>query len=337
MTRTTNRFRQVMPLMALPTLTLLLALAAPAYAAEPPFLRGVDLASGSFGSKARPGVYGKDYIYADASSVTYYQSKGFNLFRVSFFWERVQPTLKGPLAAAELARLDNLVAIITNRGLYALLDVHNYAKYYGVQVGAGVPLAAFRDLWSKLAAHYKNNPRVMFDLMNEPNNMPTSTLHQMMATGLRGIRDRGATNTVFIEGNHWSSGEHWLDSNSDSLADLAGPNVIFEPHQYLNRHATGTRPTCVSTTIGVDKLQDITNWARTRGVRLVLGEFGAGANDICRAAVTGLLNFIESNKTVWRGWIWWAGGPWWGNYFTSIEPNGGVEKPQMDWLEPFLP
>ena len=71
-------------------------------------------------------------------------------------------------------------------------------------------------------------------------------------------------------------------------------------------------------------------------LRPSLPEFGAGANPTCEAAVTSMLEFIGKQKDVWAGWVWWAGGPWWGNYFSSIEPENGADRPQMQWLIPFL-
>ena len=35
---------------------------------------------------------------------------------------------------------------------------------------------------------------------------------------------------------------------------------------------------------------------------------------------------------MWQGVTYWAGGPWWGDYMFSIEPQNGVDKPQMGIL-----
>lgn len=80
----------------------------------------------------------------------------------------------------------------------------------------------------------------------------------------------------------------------------------------------------------------MTEWARDARVRLVLGEFGAGANDVCEAAVNDMLAYIHANTDVWAGWAWWAGGPRWGSYFSSLEPENGTERPQMTWLARYL-
>jgi endoglucanase len=122
------------------------------------------------------------------------------------------------------------------------------------------------------------------------------------------------------------------------LAQLSDPaaNLMFSPHQYLDSDGSGTHPECVSETIGGERLQKITEWARSVRVRLVLGEFGAGGNDVCEAAVEGMLQYMRFNADVWAGWTWWAGGPWWGSYFSSVEPAQGADRPQLVWLTRYM-
>ncbi|WP_223291928.1 glycoside hydrolase family 5 protein [Defluviicoccus vanus] len=303
-----------------------------------PFLHGVNLASGSFGARRVPRRYGYDYIYAGPASVDYYQSKGFNLFRVAFLWESIQPVLNGPLSESELKQLDNLVNYATGNGLFIALDVHNYAKYAGGKLGTEVPIEALGDLWGRLAEHYNSNPRVLFDIMNEPNNMPTQIVKEMTQGAVNAIRAAGAQNVIVVEGNQWSGAWHWLSSGSDILVELQDPenNIVFSPHQYLDKDGSGVQPYCASDNIGLERIQSVTQWARASRVRLLLGEFGAGANSPCSEAVTSMLDFMHKNADVWAGWAWWAGGPWWGSYFSSIEPQGGADRPQLQWLTPFL-
>jgi len=50
---------------------------------------GVSLAGAEFGSNL-PGEYGTDYIYPIKDEVDYFTSKGMNIFRLPFLWERLQ-------------------------------------------------------------------------------------------------------------------------------------------------------------------------------------------------------------------------------------------------------
>jgi len=111
--------------------------------------------------------------------------------------------------------------------------------------------------------------------------------------------------------------------------------VAFEVHVYLD-DGSGSSPTCQSPTIGAERMQAVTDWLRTHGKKGFLGEFGAASNATCLAGLTTLLNHLEANSTLYLGWTYWAAGPWWGDYFTSLDPSGGADKPQMATLAPHL-
>ena len=38
---------------------------------------------------------------------------------------------------------------------------------------------------------------------------------------------------------------------------------------------------------------------------------------------------MQQHSGAWQGVTYWAGGPWWGDYMFSIEPQNGIDKPQM--------
>jgi endoglucanase len=92
---------------------------------------------------------------------------------------------------------------------------------------------------------------------------------------------------------------------------------------------SGTNAACVSSTIGSQRLRDFTNWCRQNGKKALLGEFGAGNSDTCLAAIDDALTYMDQNSDVWLGWTWWSAGPWWGNYFMSIEPVNNQDQRQM--------
>ena len=306
--------------------------------------RGVSLAGAEFAAGSLPGNYGSDYMYPTTDSVKYYKEKGMNIVRLPFLWERLQPTLNEPFDAAELSRLVSFVKTVTLSGETVLLDPHNYARYRGNVIGSGaVPESAFADLWRRLASQFKGNERVIFGLMNEPNSMPSEQWLSAANAALAAIRTAHASNVVFVPGNAWTGTHSWNESwygtpNSVVMKGINDPghNFVFEVHEYLDGDASGGSADCASATIGVERMQDFTNWLRTNGYRGFLGEIGAGANDTCDQAVSNTLAFVRSNADVWTGWTWWAGGPLWGNYMYSIEPTGGADKPQMSVLTQYL-
>lgn len=50
-------------------------------------------------------------------------------------------------------------------------------------------------------------------------------------------------------------------------------------HQYLDSDGSGTSETCVSATIGAERLAAATAWLQQTGLKGFLGEIGAGSND----------------------------------------------------------
>ena len=92
----------------------------------------------------------------------------------------------------------------------------------------------------------------------------------------------------------------------------------------------------VSTTIGVERLTAITQWAEATGNKLFLGETGVNTDATSLTALDNMLTYMTQHS-VWQGITYWAGGPWWGDsYWGSIEPANGVDKPQMTVMEQHL-
>jgi hypothetical protein len=172
--------------------------------------RGVNLSGAEYNSTLLPGRYGFEYFYPNPTSVDYFQSKGMNLIRLPFLWERVQPTLYTSLDPTELQRLVSFVNSTTAKGITVLIDPHNYGRYRQQVIGsAGVPHTAFGDFWYRLAVTFKNNPKVLFGLMNEPYGMTTENWVGAANEAIRRIRLAGATNTIAVPGNAWSGAYSW--------------------------------------------------------------------------------------------------------------------------------
>jgi endoglucanase len=304
---------------------------------------GVNLAGAEFTDGVLPGVYNAHYTYPTRSEVDYFVGKGANTFRLPFRWERLQRSLNAPFDAAELGRVDAFVSYATSNGGYVVLDPHNYARYDGTVVGTGpVTRAAFSDFWSRLATRYKGNDHVIFGLMNEPNNMP-STEHWVASANaaIAGIRAAGAPNLILVPGNGWSGGHSWTENwygtpNATAMPGITDPldHYAFEVHQYLNADTSGGSDDVVSPTIGRERLQSFTQWLRQHGERGFLGEFGTPRSSIGTLALDNMLDYVDANADVWAGWTYWAAGPWWGDYRFTVEPTpDGRDRPQMAVLE----
>jgi endoglucanase len=303
----------------------------------------VNLAGGEFGGTI-PGVDGVDYRFPTTDEIDHFVSRGMNTFRVGFLWERLQPKAKGEFVAAYLAHLDALVDHATAAGAFVVLNPHNYARYYGTTVGSpSVPNDVFADFWGRIAARWASNPRVMFNLVNEPHDIPSEQWVGAANAAIAAIRAAGAKNTIIAPGNGWTGAWTWNSSgygtpNATAMLAISDPadNVLFEVHQYLDASGSGGGD-CLTPTIGSERLAPFVAWLRANHKRGFLGEFAGADNATCRAAISDMLAYMTANADVLDGWLWWAAGPGWGpNYPLTLEPQNGVDRPQMALLAPFL-
>jgi endoglucanase len=177
-----------------------------------------------------------------------------------------------------------------------------------------VPYSAFGDLWRRLAEQYKNDPNVLFGLMNEP--MGIDDLNQWLNAAnaaIAAIRGTGAKNLILVGGNEYEDAMRWPDV-SDMLKDIRDPanNFAFEVHVYPDADANGSGNSCPDTKAASKQMQPFTDWARAHKARGFLGEFSAGttvdAEANCMTALDDEISYLEQNADVFIGWTYWAGG-----------------------------
>ncbi|EED22610.1 endoglucanase, putative [Talaromyces stipitatus ATCC 10500] len=284
---------------------------------------GVDESCAEFGT-AMPGTWGVDYTFANTATIGEFINQGFNIFRIPFAMERMaRGSVGATLDNAYLTNYSVAVDYITSNGAYAVLDAHNYGRYNGNII---TDTSAFKTFWSNMATAFKNNSKVIFDTNNEYHDMDESLVFDLNQAAIDGIRGSGATTQyIFAEGNSWTGAWTWNTTN-DSLKNLKDPEnlLIYEMHQYLDSDGSGTSATCVSSTIGVERIEGATAWLKANGKIGVLGEYAGGPNSVCQEAVTGMLDHLTANNDVWFGAVWWAAGPWWpSSTWSSIEPPSG--------------
>jgi endoglucanase len=312
---------------------------------EPLPLIGVNFAGASFGAEKLPGRVGWDYFYPNIEAIAYFAGKGANVIRLCVLWERLQPQLRSDLNESEMKLIDGVIADAHSKGVRVLLDVHNYAAFAGSRIGTDrVSVQDFADLWQRLAVRYRNDRGVIFGLMNEPVQLPTETWLAATNAAIEAIRTAGADNVIMVPGNGWSSARDWFSSsygspNATVMRRTSDPrnNFAYEVHQYFDPDGSGTHPTCIDEVSATATIAAFTEWARKNGRKAFLGEFGVGSDPNCLDVLRRVLQFMQDNRDVWIGWTYWAAGPSWPrDYFTNIEPDGRVDRPQMTVLEKFM-
>ncbi len=328
-------------------IVLILSIHSTAYSQASNF--GVNLAGLDFGPTILPGIAGSNYFVPTAAELDYYKGKGLSLIRLPFLWERAQPTLGGDLDPTYMGIIDGVIAAASARDMSVILDMHNYGRYpqAGKVIGSagGPTLANFQDAWTKIAARYTNESAVWgFDLMNEPHNLGTTTWFTIAQAGITAIRTQDQTHVILVEGDNWSKGNTWTTYNSN-LVNLSDPNnnIVFEAHQYFDSDQSGQYLSSknnntvagagANANTGVSYITPFVTWLNNNNLRGIVGEYGVPNNSDVTNWNTLLTNFMNYLKQNCVGGTYWAGGPAWGNYVTSIEPTKSgstyIDGPQM--------
>lgn len=298
-------------------------------------LTGVNLAGAEFNSSKLPGIPSKDYTYPKDSELTFIAEQGANVIRLPFRWERIQPKPLDPLASEELQRLQQTVKSASDKGLCVILDVHNYAKYYGTPLQDNSALqTAFVDLWLRLAVAFPDPNVAAFGLMNEPNYITIAQWGILSKRTLAALRKATAKNLIFVGGGNWSGLHDWFTdhdgmSNATAFADLSDPlnRTILEVHQYADEDYSGTGTTCHLPDKFNTKFGKLGVWATEHRQRLFLGEFGVPPSPECLLVLERFLSLM--NGPAWKGWSYWAAGGWWGDYPMAL--NTDAASPSLQW------
>jgi aryl-phospho-beta-D-glucosidase BglC (GH1 family) len=283
---------------------------------------------------------GSNYSYPTNSELAYYASKGLNVIRLPLQWERVQRTLNGPLSSGDMSAIDKVVSYANSLGIKVILDLHNYGSYNGQPIGsASVPVSAFDNFWSQMAAHYAGNSGVMFGLMNEPT-INANTWMNAANSAIAAIRATGATSQkILVSGADWDVSSRWLvDGNATVANGIVDPshNMAFEVHEYPDSDGSGVGGDTVSANIGVERINAVTEWARENGKQLFLGEFGSNTDSLALTNLNNTLAYMKANSDVWLGSTEWEASTAY-NYYFNVAPVNGQDSPQMKVLDQYAP
>ncbi|WP_263258693.1 glycoside hydrolase family 5 protein [Pseudomonas oryzihabitans] len=308
--------------------------------AEQVNLVGLNLSGAGFAGQVLPGVNGTHYIFPVEAYFKQWSGKGIKLIRFPVIWERLQPVLGGPLDPTYAALVDQTFANAQKYGMRIILDLHNYTFYRGSVIGsAAVPYDRYQEIMTRIAQRWSSQPSLYaYDIMNEP--------HDSMAQwpiaaqyGINGVRAVDKTKPIMIEGNGWSEATRWPWWN-DSLLALKDPsdNLIFQAHSYFDESAggnyTGIDVGKLGPDYGVERVRPFVEWLKKNKKRGMIGEFGVPDNDPrWLPLMDRMLAYLKQNCIPST---YWAAGPGWGNYFLSVEPVNGADRPQWPTLKKYI-
>ncbi|KAJ6469472.1 endoglucanase [Mycena sanguinolenta] len=257
---------------------------------------------------------------------------GYNTFRLPVAWQYLTNYVLGaPLDANNMVIYDALVQACLATGAFCIIDIHNYARWDNAIIGQGGPTnAQFAATWAEVAAMYKDSPKVIFGLMNEPHDIPDINLWagsvQAAVTAIRnaGVLERKgrAENMILLPGNDWTSAETFVSNGSaDALNKVVNPDgsitgLIFDVHKYLDFDNSE----CVTNNIE-EAWAPLAQWLRCNGRQAFNTETGGGYDAAsCMTFMCQQIAFQAQNSDVFLGYVGWAAGNFYTGYVLSELP-----------------
>jgi hypothetical protein len=219
----------------------------------------------------------------------------------------------------------HFVNALNGAGLYVILDLHLNAP--GSKVARSLQPMADLDhtpaFWSSVAATFKHNRAVVFDLFNEPHDISwrcwrdgcqvTTNLGTWQTAGMTAlvaaVRKAGATQPLMLGGLAYSSDlSQWLAFRPrDPLTHSPGnpvpgqPQLVASYHTYCGPPGTSTVAACQAQ-LAATEAQWPAVVTVSRKAPVVTGEFGE--YDCATTYVEPYMAFADMHQLSFLGWAW---------------------------------
>jgi endoglucanase len=202
--------------------------------------------------------------------------------------------------------VDSLLAWAGANNMYVVLDLHAAPGAQGTDANISDALVGndlwnksiYRDitvrLWQKLSARYINDDRVAFyDLINEPNNVPTNQqIHDLFERLINAVRAQGDNHLLMIEGNGWGNNYNYMEP----FTFTNKTNLVYNAHRYWITNSTTETNGDVNQ---INLIANIVNFRNTNNVPVWVGETGENTNDWLSENIAAL-----NSKGI--GWCHWT-------------------------------
>ncbi len=321
------------------------------YPQDIPF-RGINLSGAESGSLNDGSSENGLPSYEDA--VPYLQA-GANTVRFPIRWAYINDQKNfnylNTVAAGISTLLNNHVSVI--------VDLHNYMRKFpdnqpttGSTSIAPVNTQDIATVWKKISTAFAplaekysaGKTQLMFEIMNEPNNMANQAVLNNTNAAIQAIRQAGVKNLIIIDGDSWTGLHSWANDNASGVTDHKSNAKTFTPanikdpqsnwaiavHQYFDTNGpySGTGNQCVpldefkSDNPGNGlNLNAFLAYVKQYKVKVFLDEFGvpksASNAGVCQQDFDYLMDAVKSHPYTpatggFIGWTAWQVNHVWG-------------------------
>jgi endoglucanase len=221
-----------------------------------------------------------------------------------------------------MARVDDVVQRLLQRGVPVVLDMHHYRQLDGDPLDVGetavddaVVERRFLAMWQQIADHFRGFPSTLaFELYNEPHGRLTARWNDLVSCGVRLVRQSNPTRIVVVGPTQWNSARALDTFTMPPDANLVLTVHHYDPFTFTHQGAPWIKPAMPT---GVDccsaqQLADIRGPLATAqrygeriGYPVYVGEFGAFetvAPDARARYTRTMRDEIERRGMTWTYW-----------------------------------
>jgi endoglucanase len=278
----------------------------------------------NFGNMFEAPQEGDWNAHYDPAYVALVERAGFTHIRLPVRWSNhAAVTADATLDEGFASRIDGVIDLAIQQGLYIVMDMHAYRQLDGDAIDPGeapvddaVVDTRFVSIWGQLAARYHTRSnRLVYELYNEPHNRLTPSLwNSLAARALDAVRKSDPDRVVILGPTAW-----YAPSALGSLALPNDPNLIVTVHDYDPFDFTfqGTDVAGSSAWVGtpcctsqqeqtlMSSLGAAAAFGAQHGYPVYLGEFGSStaADEVSRATYTRYArDQAEARSIPWAIW-----------------------------------
>ncbi|KAH9810631.1 family 5 glycoside hydrolase [Melampsora americana] len=294
-----------------------------------PRMNGVNMAGLEFGIGTNGEKNGNPPYPPPLDQIPHFIKGGSNIIRFPFGWQYMQETAQGELNQTYLSLLDEYVTATTKLNATAIIEVHNFARRDGQIIGeSSLGAETLVDLWTKLATHYKDQPNVMFGLVNEPHDVTSKIWIGVVQEVVTGIRKAGANNNILLPGNAWEHLLTFADDYHNGLSEIKNPDgsnrgLIFEIHQYFDSDGSGQQKEC--TADHLSELQSVVDLLRNDGRQVLITEMGGGNSQSCCDIIHKFVTAAARAYPTVIGTLMWGAGSFSSDYTLVVTVKEGID------------
>ncbi len=218
----------------------------------------------------------REYYFDDIKAA------GFSCVRIPVTWKyHTEVSSPYSIDSLWLNRVDSVVSWALKKDLFVIINAHHEdglkaIKNMDAQARADT-LAKYDSIWSQVAYHFRDRTdRLLFEILNEPQNMAQSTLDSLNTRILSIIRKHNPSRIVLFSGTAYTGA---YDLVKAAVPDTTDSYLMAYYHSYdpwsFAGDGNGTYGSSVDITESDNRFKMVSDWSKPIDIPVTLNECGA--------------------------------------------------------------